>query len=164
MKVRHWPLSKQLFVGVASVVGLIATGMLMASPWCSFYVNLTNSLPGHVYVIVNGRSVGRNDIVGFHWRGGATYPRGVVFLKEVAGVAGDRVERVDRTFWVNDRLIGVAKPYSKAGVPLVPATAGVIPAGHYFVATPNPNSLDSRYSLLGTVSDSELIGKAYELF
>jgi conjugal transfer pilin signal peptidase TrbI len=47
---------------------------------------------------------------------------------------------------------------------LFPTEDGVIPPGHYFVATPNPNSLDSRYSIAGTVPQTAIVGEAYEIF
>ncbi|WP_367307514.1 S26 family signal peptidase [Burkholderia gladioli] len=66
--------------------------------------------------------------------------------------------------WVNQTYIGYAKPLSLAGLPLFPTAPGVIPPGHYFVATSNPNSLDSRYAIAGTVPLSAIVGEAYEIF
>lgn len=104
------------------------------------------------------------ELIAYRWHGGATYPAGTTFIKRVAGVAGDTVKRAGSAFWVNDQYIGTAKPFSKAGVPLQPAQEGVIGAGEYFVSTPNPNSLDSRYALTGNVKQAEVIGRAYEIF
>ena len=79
-------------------------------------------------------------------------------------MAGDRVRREGRAFWVNDHYIGLAKTHTKAGVALEPASAGIITTDEFFVATPNPDSLDSRYSLGGNVRLSQVIGRAYEVF
>lgn len=142
-------------------LGAVAVG---ATPWFDFTVNLTRSLPGTFYIIHKGGRVGKGDLVAYRWWGGATYPAGTTFIKRVAGVAGDTVRRHGTAFWVNDQYIGVARPVSRAGVPLAPADAGPIQPGEYFVATPNPDSLDSRYALAGNVRQADVIGRAYEVF
>lgn len=146
--------------------GVFAVGALAAAttPWLDYTFNLTNSLPGTLYVIHKGGEVKKGELIAYRWHGGATYPAGTTFIKRVAGVAGDTVKRAGSAFWVNDQYIGTAKPFSKAGVPLQPAQGGVIGAGEYFVSTPNPNSLDSRYALTGNVKQAEVIGRAYEIF
>lgn len=146
--------------GVFCAAGLAAA----STPWLDYTFNLTNSLPGTLYVIHKGGEVKKGDLIAYRWHGGATYPTGTTFIKRVAGVAGDTVKRVGSTFWVNDQYIGTAKPYSKAGVPLQPAQDGVVGTGEYFVSTPSPDSLDSRYSLTGNVKSAEVIGRAYEIF
>ena len=146
--------------------GVFAFGLLAlaASPWLSLSVNLSSSLPGTLYLIHKGAAVKKGELVAFHWQGGATYPAGTVFIKRVAGVAGDRVERIGSAFRVEGQWIGIAKPFSKAGVALQPAVPGVIGAGEYFVATPHPDSLDSRYALTGNVRQAAVIGRAHEVF
>jgi len=146
--------------------GVFVVGVLAAAttPWLDYTFNLTNSLPGTFYVIHKGGKVKRGDLIAYRWHGGATYPAGSTFIKRVAGVAGDTVKRTDTAFWVNDQYIGIAKPYSKAGVPLQPAQAGVVGSGEYFVSTPSPHSLDSRYALTGNVKQAAIIGRAYEIF
>lgn len=142
---------------------------LAVSAWLStFYldyrVNVTESLPGKLYVVVKGTAVHKGDLVAFKWPGGATYPRGTMFIKRVMGEGGDTVKRVDRSFWVNDQFIGVAKTVSRAGVPLVPAEPGVIAPGEFFVATPHPDSLDSRYLMGGNLKPYSVVGRAYAIF
>ncbi|KVV25064.1 peptidase S26 [Burkholderia cepacia] len=147
--------------GSVLAVGLLATA---ATPWVDFDINLTKSLPGTLYVIQKGAGVTKGDTVAFRWRGGATYPAGVTFIKRVTGVAGDVVRRDGNRVWVGDQYVGVAKPVSRAGVPLIPAAAGVIPRGEYFVSTPHPDSLDSRYAITGNIKDEDVIGRAYAIF
>ena len=146
--------------------GVFAVGALAAAttPWLDYTFNLTNSLPGTLYVIHKGGEVKKGELIAYRWRGGASYPAGTTFIKRVAGVAGDTVRRDGSSFWVNDQYIGTAKPVSKAGVRLQPAPDGVIGLGEYFVSTPNPNSLDSRYAMTGNVKRTEVIGRAYEIF
>ena len=67
-------------------------------------------------------------------------------------------------FFVNGEFVGSAKTHSRAGVPLDPAPAGVIPLGRYFVRAPHPDSLDSRYRTPGLIAQSQVIGRAYALF
>lgn len=147
-------------------IGVLATGALAwaVTPWFDFTVNLTRSLPGTLYVVHKGGAFKKGDLIAYRWRGGATYPAGVTFIKRVVGLPGDRVERIDQAFWINDQYIGLAQSKSKAGVPLTPAAAGVIQPGEYFVATPSPDSLDSRYALAGNVKRAEVIGRAYAIF
>lgn len=142
----------------------LAAAAVLSTRWVEYSVNFTTSLPGTLYVIRKGEAVAKGDLIAYRWHGGASYPAGSVFIKKTVGVAGDRVRRDGRAFWVNDAYVGVAKTHSRAGLPLKPAAEGVIPAGEYFVATPNPDSLDSRYALTGNVRQSEVIGRAYEVF
>lgn len=88
----------------------------------------------------------------------------MTFIKQVAGISGDIVSIRSGIYFVNETAIGRTKPTTLAGVPLTPAAPGVILDGHYFVATPNPNSLDSRYALTGNIPQRDVIGRAYEIF
>jgi hypothetical protein len=40
---------------------------------------------------------------------------------------------------------------------------GTIPPHHYFMSAPNPDSLDSRYALVGWVDEQSIIGRAIEI-
>jgi conjugal transfer pilin signal peptidase TrbI len=41
---------------------------------------------------------------------------------------------------------------------------GVLPQGRYYMAAPNPDSLDSRYNWVGQVKDSQIIGRGFRIF
>lgn len=138
-------------------IGFMASGFRLTE-------NLTTSLPGYMYWYKLGEPFKKGDLVAFSWHGGATYPRGSVFIKRVVGVPGDEVIRRGREFWVGGSHVGVAKTHTKAGVPVEPSQPGVIPDGEYFVATPSHDSLDSRYSLTGNIREKAILGKAHELF
>ncbi len=147
--------------------GGVAAGALLAlasTPWIAVTVNLTHSLPGTVYVVHKGGAFGKGDLIAFRWHGGATYPAGVTFIKRVAGVPGDRVGIQEGICRVNDAVIGRTKPTTRAGIVITPAKDGVIQADEYFVATDSPDSLDSRYALVGNIPQSAVIGRAYVLF
>ncbi|PZR43703.1 MAG: hypothetical protein DI537_61865 [Stutzerimonas stutzeri] len=45
-----------------------------------------------------------------------------------------------------------------------PGPVGVIQEGHYYMTAPNPDSLDSRYALVGWVSDEQIVGRAFRVF
>lgn len=154
------------FFAASCVVGVLTLAALIAKAYYGFGFteNLTTSLNGYLYVHREGAPFERGDIIAYRWHGGATYPRGTIFIKRVVGMPGDQVRVEGDKVWVNDQFIGVAKPKSRAGVPLTPTAGGVIPAGEYFVATHNPDSLDSRYALSGNIKQFEVIGKAYEIF
>lgn len=57
-----------------------------------------------------------------------------------------------------------AKPISKGGKPLQHGPVGIIPNGHFFMSAPHPDSLDSRYALVGWVAETELVGRAISLY
>jgi len=146
--------------GFCAVAMLAALGTLRFD----YRLNMTSSLPGTLYLIDKGAPIQRGDLLAFRWHGGANYPAGVVFIKYALGVGGDVVRREGQSFWVNQTYVGVAKTTSRTGVPMVSASAGVIAPAHYFVSTPSPDSLDSRYQLSGNISQSDVVGRAYEVF
>ena len=127
-------------------------------------VNVTASLPYRLFVIDKGDHPERSQFVAFRWPGGGPYAAGVTFVKQIIGIPGDVVTRVNRSFFVNGHPVGLAKPMSRSGQPLAPGPTGALPAGQYYVRAPHPDSLDSRYALLGWISESQIIGRAYVLF
>ena len=127
-------------------------------------VNATESLPHSLYLIHKGESIKRGDYVAFRWDGGGPYPAGVTFIKIVAGVPGDTISRINRTYYVNGSFVGTAKPYAKDGQPLALMETGVLKRDEYYVQAPHPDSLDSRYRLSGWIPKDRIIGRAYALF
>lgn len=121
------------------------------------------------------------------------FRKGDHFVKLVAGVPGDRLFMTEgREFYVvpratygdqtpdvpldelrrvvesgepsDFRYLGRSKEYSMRGDALDPGPQDVIPAGSIVVAAPHPDSLDSRYSMVGFVPVSVVMGKTYPLF
>ncbi|WP_240674691.1 S26 family signal peptidase [Burkholderia stabilis] len=153
------------FVRAMVALSIVAAMAWSLTPWYGLSFNMSTSLPGTLYFIRKGPCHPHlGDTIAFRWHGGATYPAGLTFIKHVAGLPGDVVHVIGRDVWVNQTYIGYAKPLSLAGMALFPTSAGVIPPDHYFVTTPNPNSLDSRYAIAGTVPQSAIVGEAYEVF
>jgi conjugal transfer pilin signal peptidase TrbI len=127
-------------------------------------VNATSSLPHTLYLIHKGEAIKRGDYIAFRWHGGGPYPRGVTFIKIVAGVPGDIVSRINRAYYVNGSFVGTAKTYAKDGQPLAMMETGELKSDEYYVQAPHPDSLDSRYRLTGWISKDRIIGRAYALF
>ena len=59
--------------------------------------------------------------------------------------------------------LGVAKPASRSGLPLVAADAGVVPSGFIYAHAPHADALDSRYAISGLVRRQAVIGRAVVL-
>ncbi len=130
----------------------------------SLGLNVTESLPGHVFLIHHGESPGLGEYVAFRWPGGGPYPAGATFVKLMAGLPGDVVTQVDGSYFINDFPVGRAKDVDRQGHPLLPGPTGTIPPGTFYVLGTHPDSLDSRYALTGWVPQAQIIGRAYVLF
>lgn len=125
----------------------------------------TESLPDKTFLLLKqDKQVHRGDYIQFKWHGGGPYPKGLAFVKLVKGVPGDVVSVRDRQVFINGELVAVAKDRTRRGDPLEVGPQGVIPAGHYFVWTPHPDSLDSRYALTGWIKAEAIQGRAVPLF
>ncbi|TWI69294.1 conjugal transfer pilin signal peptidase TrbI [Pseudoduganella lurida] len=128
-------------------------------------VNVSGSLPGHVYLIELDMPPTRvGQLVAFTWQRNAFYRPERLFIKQVRGVPGQCVTRVGRQVFVDGRPQGTAKPASRQGIPLEPIAPGIIPCGYLYVGAPHPDSLDSRYRITGLVGPERIVGRAYELF
>jgi conjugal transfer pilin signal peptidase TrbI len=128
-------------------------------------VNVTDSLKDHLFITIKGNFMPeRGDKMAYRWHGGGGYPEGSIFVKIVRGVPGDTVTREGRDFFVNGSYVGTAKEISKTGKPLEAGPVGVIPPGHYYVATTHPDSLDSRYAITGWIKEDAIKGKVFGLF
>ena len=132
-------------------------------------VNVSESLPGRVYLIQKGVSPALGDYAAFRYQGGGPYAAGARFLKLVKGVAGSTVRAVETEsgcfdYFVDGSFAGRAKPTSKSGSSLIPGPTGTIPQRHYYMSAPHPDSLDSRYALVGWVDEGQVIGRAIEVF
>lgn len=149
------------------LAGLMAGWALMA--WVKVYyeiwLNETQSLPGHVYLIEKGTmALGRGELLAFRGGPNKRYPVGYPWVKIVGGVGGDRVTAADGWYYVNGLRIGHAKPRTRFGEPLAPGPTGVIPPGHYFIYTTHKDSYDSRYADIGWIRPEQGVGRAFPLF
>lgn len=128
-------------------------------------INATESLPEKIYLISKWeKSVVKGQYVSFKWHGGGPYGKGWEFVKIVRGVPGDVVRFEGRKVYINDEYVAEAKPFSKHGQPLDLGPQGIIPEGKFFVFTPHPDSLDSRYAMAGWIDEKAVVGRAYGLY
>lgn len=135
--------------------------------FCRFYLvalNLTESLPGTIFLIEKGVMPQRGELVAFRWEANWPYPRGCIFVKKLVGLPGSVVSAQGREFFVDGAPVGRAKEYARTGEPLDIGPRGKIPDGHYYVAGSHLDSLDSRYQLTGWVGQDQIVGKAHRVF
>ena len=126
-----------------------------------FGVNETASLPNWAFIVDRtDRKPRRGQLVQFVAPDNPYYPHGAPFVKRVLGMAGDRVERRGREYYVAGRDVGEAKAFSQTGRPTHLGPTGVIPPGHFYVGAPSRDSLDSRYAEIGWIGTDRIVGTA----
>lgn len=143
---------------------VIITGIVAFSHFFTIGINVSPSLPQHVFLVHKGAAVSKGDFIAFRWHGGGPIRPGVLFVKIAAGTKGDVVTREGRNFYLNGELVGIAKERSLTGMPLDVGPIGVIPQGEYYVLGTHKDSLDSRYAIGGWIKEQQVIGRAYALF
>jgi conjugal transfer pilin signal peptidase TrbI len=126
--------------------------------------NLTESLPGTLFLIQKGTLPNRGDLVAFRWQAHWPYPQGSLFVKRLVGMPGSIVSARDRDFIVDGDPVGRAKERARTGELLEIGAVGTIPEAHYYVAGEHPDSLDSRYWLTGWVARPQIVGTAHRIF
>ena len=129
-----------------------------------FGINETTSLPNWAFIVDRGnRQPRRDQLVQFIAPDNPYYPHGSPFVKHVWGLPGDRVERRGREYFIGDRDLGFAKPFSQTGRATSLGPTGVIPPGRYYVGTASKDSLDSRYADIGWIGADRIVGVAEPL-
>ncbi len=135
--------------------------------FCRFYLvalNLTESLPGTIFLIEKGVMPQRDELVAFRWEANWPYLRGCIFVKKLVGLPGSVVSARGREFFVDGAPVGRAKERARTGEPLDIGLRGKIPEGRYYVAGSHPDSLDSRYQLTGWIRADQIVGKSHRVF
>lgn len=134
-------------------------------PYYRITVSMTDSLPAHFYLLHIGQVPKRGDIAAYFAPANRFYPETRAgYMKIARGVAGDIVRCENHHFSINGEIVGVAKPMALNGLPLWPGPTGVLPPDEYFFWTPHPDSFDSRYSDVGWIRRSQVIGVARPIF
>jgi conjugal transfer pilin signal peptidase TrbI len=170
MHVWRLPMRQQLRVAVRRVLpvlGMAALLLWVLSHYIAIGPNRTGSLPIADYplilVLKDGQIPVRGELVGFYPGPNRFYPAGSLFVKRLLGLPGDRITYTDDTIHINGVPVATTKPVAKDGQTLTPGPVGVLPACHYFVATDHPDGYDSRYSDIGWIGCSQIVGRAYAL-
>lgn len=160
MHIRHFKLPGRWFpVVLWSMAALLAFGRAYLVA-----LNLTESLPGTIFLIEKDVMPERGELVAFRWEPDWPYPRGCIFVKKLVGLPGSVVSAKGRVFFVDGDPVGRAKERARTGEALDIGPTGSIPDGHYYVAGIHPDSLDSRYRLTGWIGRNQIVGKAYRVF
>ena len=153
----------QTFIGLSGVLIVVVLVQAALSPWYLFGLNIDNSLPGYVSVVIRDEQPARLDIAAFRTPPNPYYPAGAPFIKVVLGVPGDKVSRSGREFFINGVPVGHAKEHTRHGFPLTPGPTGMLPSDNYFFWTPNIDSYDSRYGEFGWITSDRILGRAMRL-
>ena len=144
--------------------------------------NYTESLPDHVFLTVkNWKSDFKyGDYVAYRFpseNSASPFRKGDHMIKLVVGLPGDKIFINEK----NEVLIlkrreggdyddifsfyaGKAKTHTKTGRPIETILPGIIPEGQFYVYAPHPDSLDSRYSITGLLTQADILGKSFSLF
>lgn len=164
----RWAKARRLrnYLVLVLLVGLVwGYALLWLAQHYRIAGNETASLPDRFFVLaLDGAGIGhapfvRGCLVAFHVADTVRhYPPGMVFIKRLVGLPGDAITWQGDTVYVGGAKVGAAQPRNRFGESLSRTPAGVIPPGHYFVATPHPDSYDSRYAEIGLVSDWQVAG------
>ena len=133
------------------------------SPWIKIGFNGTNSIDGYVFLIVKSRMPDKGELAAF-WPPENEFYKNIWFVKYVKGVNGDFVQWNGNHFYINGKHEGVAKTHSKKGIALEKSYSGTLGVQQYFLWTPHKDSFDSRYSQIGWIHESNIIGTAYLIF
>lgn len=147
------------------MAGWIMLLLVAASPWYQIHLNATDSLPGRLYLVdTSDRTPVRGATIAMRWQGGYGYVAGATLLKRVYGLPGDRITVQDRWVGIEGAPIAWALTTSPRGRPLPLVQPGKVPTGELFLATPSALGFDSRYASFGTIPQTQVLGRAYEIF
>lgn len=165
-RVRRWRLRRFRARFLRLCAGLLVMGLAYwaVTPYAQLGWNVTDSLPGRVFLIVKTQHPAVGQKTAFYPPANPYYPREVFFTKIMVGKPGDVISHQGRDIFLNGKKIGTSLEFdSSRHRPLQMIGDGVIPPGHYFVWTPHPRSYDSRYADIGLISDAQILGRAYRL-
>lgn len=167
MKMRDSSLRSPWIAPVAVIASTLAA--LLVGQKVSLGATTTLSVSGTyvVAVLATGEAPGRDELIAFRPGPGARYHRDKLFVKRLAGLPGDRIERLEtpagEMVAVNGQPLGVLKPTTRTGRALPRGPTGVLPACRYFVFGDHRDSYDSRYADIGWVRCEQVVGRAIRL-
>lgn len=156
-----------VFLLASMLSGVLTQQLVYAlTPYRLWFNLVSNSLPGLVYRVELGTlPTKRGDAIAFVPPPNRFYPPGLKFTKLALGLPGDVISRdpTNRWVFVNGEKVGELQTTSSRGE-LLPGPIGVVPPDHYWVWTPHPMSLDSRYADIGYITRDRVLGRAVRLF
>ena len=164
MRIKIETISKRLFFACA----VMGVGFFVFTQFYMIGLNLTNSLPGTLFLIDKSQMPHRGDLVGFRYKGFKDYyPSGTIFVKIISGEEGDIASVTNShclEYHVNGVSYGCIKATTSLGKALHVGPVGVIPKNHLAVRGLHKDSFDSRYGEVGWIKEAEILGKAIRVF
>jgi len=158
------PLKTMLRKGAGWSLIMTGCGTLMALDQLDIVVNGSDSLAGAAYIMwEQPRFLDHGTIVAAKMPAPLEERFGEhVFVKRIGGMPGDVIEvTVDGTACIEADCY---PPMLKDGVPVsAPIEAQVIPEGYYALVGDAPDSLDSRYDVIGLMPEDQLVGRGWTL-
>ena len=149
--------------GTWVVLGLFAVALIVISNKTSLLISHSESLDGHVYLLVKGAVCRKGDVVTVEDHN-TSYTNGIRFTKYLSGIAGDEIRQLDKWVWVGGKGVGSLNPQTIKGEKLTPIKHEVIPQGYVFLSASHPRSFDSRYQEFGLVAADKVVGWAIRLW
>jgi len=146
-------------IAVLGLSGLCVALLVLVARFISIGINVTDSLPGTLFVIIKHSPIDKGDTIAFHPPDSRLHHARDVLIKQIVGIPGDEVWQQDSVYFVNDVQVGLAFGGTRKGVTLNPGPEGEIPDHYYFVSTNHPYSFDSRYREIGWVGHDQIIGR-----
>jgi conjugal transfer pilin signal peptidase TrbI len=145
-------------------VGLIAGGSLIPS---RIAVTLSDSLDHRIFFVrrlAEGDNVKRNDYVMFPMTSKfINHGKTVTVTKKVVCAPGEVLSVQGKTYYCDNRFLGIAKEYSLKGERAESFVFnGRIPPNSFFVMGESKDSYDSRYE--GLIKRSAVNAIAYPIF
>jgi len=137
----------------------------LSSPWYVVMVNLSDSLPGNVFLLDKTTSPTCHAFTAFDMPIEARFYRGSRLIKQIRGCAGDTITVSNDRIYINNIDVGVAmSETTNKAYALYPIAPGVVPEGKVYLSSTHVKSYDSRYASFGLRDEPELLGTAYLLF
>lgn len=138
----------------AFVIAFLSIGVLFNQ--VGFLENTSPSLPYRYFIWCPHLKPKSGDITTF------IHPQYGRLIKKLVGVE-DNVIAYDEngTLYVAGQCIGEPLAYDLQGKPMKSVPPGIIPKGYVFCAGYHPESLDSRYPVIGLIREEALQGRLW---
>lgn len=149
------------YLKFTAAFGAFAVVMFMVFSTYTIGINLSDSLPQKVFLIQKNASFDKGDYIQLSHQSSDEkfFKNGVMMVKQIIGSPGDKIEFKEREFFINGEHFGKTKPLSKDGRNLEQNKTKTLDKNEYFVYTPHKDSFDSRYTHMGYISPTQIVGK-----
>ncbi|GJL52941.1 MAG: hypothetical protein NPIRA02_00730 [Nitrospirales bacterium] len=166
----------RVWIGGCIVASVVILVLQILDPWYQFLIRDDESWPHHRFFLlrknippVRGSLVAFTMTEAYTTRvkpAGVTRPYtrvGLLWLKRVVGMPGDRVDVQEDAVRVNGQIVARGLRRDRAGHSLqVAHLKSPIPNNSVFVSLPHPRSFDSRY--FGYVDMNDILGEVIPIW